>query len=542
MTAALTFADNRLMAILQIPCVSCRAVTSAEEGVSAVSCATCGIALPAPDARAWRLMRGGGTFGPYNVAELAAYIAEGRILAADNIWHDGAQVRITVAQLPSLAAGPARPAPAPVPPQPVGLAKAEPVPAQPQPEPQPVSFAAPAQPGYPPQPHAAPGGGKAGLHVKRAFNWDLRSLPVEPDEEAILLANGVDEADARRYLVWRRSVLLVVVIPTLLSALLATLGTVTTDLSGLSGVGILLEVARLAALFVLPLTAWLAAKAWDRHRKSRTILLRGWLVGFLTPLVLALIPYSWRVDLSGAGNNINMINQVSAILGFVGAIAVYVTLMPAVLSLIPGVLRACLRIKALIPESMLPGLFLVAATPLYILLFLVIFTTVNQLVGNFLLILGIVALVGAPMLYLFNARTFTRPLRTDEEVAKIGSVQKTVLVVMGIGLALIVVYAFTATIMIPGQGGVFRQMQLLGFDSTSSVLQIWKPTVIQFPIEYIVRSLFTTVLVADLFMMMNLQLWQHTREFQNSPDAASYDRLMNEIEEAGGTPQGAPAA
>ena len=74
--------------------------------------------------------------------------------------------------------------------------------------------------------------------------------------------------------------------------------------------------------------------------------------------------------------------------------------MPAVLSLLPGVLRGCLRIKALIPESILPGLFLVAATPLYILLFLVIFTTVNQVIGDLLLVLGILALLGAPMLYL----------------------------------------------------------------------------------------------------------------------------------------------
>jgi hypothetical protein len=387
--------------------------------------------------------------------------------------------------------------------------------------------------------YAAPqGNNKAGLHLRRSFNWNLRSLPVEPDEEARLIANGVDEADARRYLVWRRSVLLVVAIPTLVSALLATLGTLTTDMSSMSGIGILLEFVRLGGLFVLPLTAWLAARAWDNHRRSRTILVRGWLVAFIIPLVLALIPYSWRVDLTGG--DANQISAANALLGFVGAVSVYVTLMPAVLSLLPGVLRGCLRIKALLPESILPGLFLVAATPLYVLLFLVIFTTVNQVIGDVLLILGIVALLGAPMLYLFNARTFIRPLRTEEERARVGAIQKMVLTVIGIGLGLIVVYAFTHEVVIPGQMGV-RRMALLGFDSTGSLLQIWKPDVIQFPIEYIVRSLFTTVLVADLFMLMNLQLWKHTKEFQASPDAASYDRLMVEIEEAGGAPQ-QPAA
>ena len=339
----------------------------------------------------------------------------------------------------------------------------------------------------------------------------------------------------RQTLVWRRSVLLVVAIPTLVSALLATLGTLTTDMSGLSGTGVLLEMARLGALFVLPLTAWLAARAWDNHRRSRTILLRGWLVAFLTPLFLALIPFGWRIDLSRAGGDTNMIAQANNLLGLIGAISVYVTLMPAVLSLIPGVLRGCLRIKALIPESILPGLFLVAATPLYVLLFLVIFTTVNQVAGNLFLIFGVLALLGSPLLYLINARTFTRPLRTPEEIAKIGTIQQQAKVILSIGLALIAVYGFTAELF---------GKSLVGTSEMTSVMRPWSPSLIQFPIEYIVRSLFTTVLVADLFMLMNLQLWRHTKDFQASPDAASYDRLMVEIEEAGGAPQApvAPAA
>ena len=130
---------------------------------------------------------------------------------------------------------------------------------------------------------------------------------------------------------------------------------------------------------------------------------------------------------------------------------------------------------------------------------------------------------------------------SGEEVARIGTIQKTVLTVIGIGLGLIAIYGFTHTIPIPSQTGGIRQLSLLGFESGSSVLQIWKPDVIQFPIEFVVRSLFTTVLVADLFMLMNLQLWKHTKEFQASPEAASYDRLMTEIEEAGGAPQPQPA-
>lgn len=552
------------MATIMIPCLACRAGTPAEDDASSVSCATCGTALPPPGQAAWLMTRSGSDqYGPYTLAQLADYIAERRILPNDGIWYQGASVRLNAHQLPpfgAMAPAPAVPAaasaadavptgpvpapqpvaqagPAPVEPAAAAVAPVAPAPAEPAsaavPAPALAQAPAPAPPVYAAAPVyvAAQNNNKAGLHVKRAFSWNLRAIPVEPDEDAVLIANGVDEVDARRYLVWRRSVLLVVAVPTLISALLATLGTVTTDMSAFSGTGILLEILRLAALFVLPLTAWLAARVWDQHRRSRTILLRGWLVGFLTPLFLALIPFSWRIDLSGAGGDANMITQANNLLGFIGAISVYVTLMPAVLSLIPGVLRGCLRIKALIPQSILPGLFLVAATPLYILLFLVIFTTVNQVAGNLLLILGVLALLGAPLLYLINARTFTRPLHTDDEVARIGTIQQTVLVVVGIGVALIVTYAFTAE--------VFGK-SLIGTSELTSIMRPWSPSLIQFPIEYLVRSMFTTVLVADLFMLMNLQLWKHTKEFQTSPEAASYDRLMSEIEEAGGAPQAQP--
>jgi hypothetical protein len=346
----------------------------------------------------------------------------------------------------------------------------------------------------------------------------------------MLLGNGVDEEDARRYLVWRRSVLLVVAVATLIPALLKTIEVATTEYSGMTALGTLLTIASVLPIYAIPLTSWLAARAWDQHRRSRSILLRGWLFAFLTPLFLALFPITWRVDMSQLDTA--TVASLSALASFAYAAVVYITLMPAVLALIPGVLRACLRIKALIPESILPGLFLVAATPLYVLLFLVIFTTVNQVAGNGLLILGVLALTGAPLLYLANGRLFTRPLRSEEEVAKIGSVQTLVLVVMAVGVALLALYAFTTEIF---------GKSLIGTSEATSLMRPWSPSLFQFPIEYFVRSLFTTVLVADMFMLMNLSLWRHSREFQSSAEAASYDRLMVEIEEAGGAPQPAAA-
>lgn len=515
------------MTIVQIPCLSCRVGTPVDDAAAAVSCAACGASLPAPAARAWMLLRGGSQpFGPYAIAEVARFLAEGRLQPSDEIWHEGAAVRLALHRLPASTLPQEQSAPEP--------------PAQPQPQPEPIAggvATAPATPQAQPDPaafqpapavaHQGPSAGaRIRLHFVRSLSWNLRSLAVQPDEEARLIANGVDEADARRYLVWRRSVLLVVALPMLVSALLATIGWGGRDRSSLSDLGGLLEIVQLAALYALPVTAWLAAWTWDRHRRSRNILLRGWLIAFLTPLILALIPFAWRFDLSNADpmqDPTQVANMMSGF-GLIGAIVAYVTLMPAVLSLIPGVLRGCLRIKALIPESILPGLFLIAAAPLYILFFLVIFTTINQVAGNLVLILAVLAFLMAPLLYLFNAGTFTRPLRTPEDIAKVGQVQTTAMVILGIGLGLLVVYAFTATIF---------GKSLVGMDEATSLMRPWSPSLFQLPLEYFVRSLFTTVLVADLFMQMNLSLWRHTQAFQASPEAQSYDRLMTEIEEAG---------
>ena len=99
------------MTIVQIPCLSCRAGTPADDEAAAVACAACGAPLPAPAARAWMLLRGGSQpFGPYAIAEVARFLAEGRLQLSDEIWHEGATVRLALHRLPAvdLAAGPIR--------------------------------------------------------------------------------------------------------------------------------------------------------------------------------------------------------------------------------------------------------------------------------------------------------------------------------------------------------------------------------------------------------------------------------------------------
>jgi hypothetical protein len=563
---------------IAIPCLRCRATAHADENAQSLACPSCGLAMPPPGAAAWLVSRAGGQpFGPYTAAQLAGHVSTRMVQPTDNVWHEGAPGWVAVSELSALtAAAPAQPPQAPQPPQPAAAAGqppgsaygGQPQAGQPYGQPaagqpyggqpaagQPYGGAPYAgqpqggqpyagQPGYAdpygpygPGPYGgapAMSGGGINLHLKRAFDWNLRHLQVDPQEEARLAARNIHDENARRYLVWRRSVLLVITVPMAVISVLAMIDLFTNLYNNgraLSALGVIYAILRTALVFVLPVTTFMAARVWDDQRKSRRILLIGWLITLAGPLLLALLPFTWMINTAGV--NASQIAQLNSSLALLGAMQAYVTLMPVVLSLIPGVLRGCLRIKALLPQAILPGLFLVAATPLYVLLFMVIFTTVNQVIGNFVLVLGVLALAGSAVVYLFYTGTFMRPLRSEEEFAKIGTAQLNSTIVMTIGIVLLLLWALTVEIAVPGPDGV-RMKGLVGTSELTSIMRPWDPQLLQFPLEYIGRSLFTTVVVADLFMLMNVAMWRNSKVIEGTPEGQNYDRIMANIEEAGG--------
>jgi hypothetical protein len=206
--------------------------------------------------------------------------------------------------------------------------------------------------------------------------------------------------------------------------------------------------------------------------------------------------------------------------GLLGGLAYFVTFTPTVLSLIPGVLRSCTRVKALLPESIIAGWFLLAGVPLYALLLLVTFITINQLAGNALLILGVLLFMGAPLTFLFGANLFIRPLTEAREFWKIRIIQIIYSATAGLAVLLLIVYLFT---------GTFFGRTIMGFSSDRAFFLPWK--LIQFYIEFMGRSLFTSTLFADLLLWMNFSVWHHLREFGQSDEAKKYDQLMGEFGE-----------
>ena len=271
------------------------------------------------------------------------------------------------------------------------------------------------------------------------------------------------------------------------------------------------------SLYALPLAALAVACCWTRLKLSFQFLLVGFLIAFFVPMLVALCPWSWW----GEPEQKVMFDQDPALYlqllleGLLEGAQQMVVLLPTVLSLVPGVQRACLRVKTLVPESMLPGWFLVAAAPFYALFLLVIFIAINQITSEPLLLISMLLLAGAPFIYVF-----ARPLMSEADFLRMRRVQQVVSGVTALAGLLLVVY------LAPQQ---YFGIHLVGLDVKTSLLG--PLDLIGFFLEVIGRSLFMTVLGADLFMRMNLSTWQHHRTLAGSSAAEGYDRVMGAMEQ-----------
>jgi hypothetical protein len=187
------------------------------------------------------------------------------------------------------------------------------------------------------------------LHLRRALFWDLQLTEVTERERAKLLAAGASQGPLLRYAVWRRSVLFVVVVPTLLAALLATTDTFSQDRQGLSLIGRVLTLASTLVIWALPVTAFLALRSWASLRRSHREVIAGWFVAFLPPFLIALVPLGWWFEITGSPEERADRRQELAVLDVLNGLYVTFTLLPTALAVLPGLVRACLRVKRLLP-------------------------------------------------------------------------------------------------------------------------------------------------------------------------------------------------
>ena len=400
--------------------------------------------------------------------------------------------------------------------------------------------------------------------VKTAFNSNLSTVAVSERDQAALAAKGIAQPTLQRYVIWRRATVLMVVVATLLSAGVSTYETYTDDedepgvietvTAGFMAklqeavpaaaafvkeatpdeedaageeptklVGQIIDDIHLASLYALPAAALLALFLGNRLRASYRVLVAGFLFSFFMPIVLALCPWSWwgyaepQLTL-GADPGKFILNEAESVLEAFSTIAL---LLPAVLSLVPGVVKGCLRVKTLLPQSLLPGWLIVMAAPLYGLFLLAIFVALDQFIAQPFILAGFGLVTASSLVYAAWPGAFTHPLLVPEDYRRMKNVQRVVGLLTAVGGLLLLGYIVTREVM-----GV----HLLGTDPKTSVMRPIE--VVEYLLEIISRSMFVTALSADLFLRANLTSWKQQRALAASPAAAEYDSTMEAMEGA----------
>lgn len=373
------------------------------------------------------------------------------------------------------------------------------------------------------------------FHVHRAFCWDLRTLSVLPNDQTQLVQHGVTDPTLQRYLCWRRSVLIISCAPVILLSLVGTIDLVGGDNSDFSGIGRLWLALNVLLLFAMPIAVIASLLQWSRLKQSRQLIGWGWIISFLGPILLCLLPGTWLIRLEAVTAQDRHAAEELTRYGFATLVFVSLSLYLPVfmISIAFGVQRACLRLKTLLPESTLPGLLLAIFSPGISLVLLPFFVFGAQIAIHPFLLIGMVLVMGAPLVYLVRSEWFTRPLMNEGDFANAMRTQGLSRTMLLSGIALMLLYAWFKIWDFPQalveSGEIFKKLNgksVLGLTEQGSFFQPWDWKLIRLLVlEPYGRSLFTTILVADWIIKVNMRLWTYNRQVTQSSQAERLDSI-----------------
>ena len=400
-----------------------------------------------------------------------------------------------------------------------------------------------------------PASASPALHLRRAFGWNLGRMAPTAGEAEALAAAGVADPVVQRYAAWRRSLLLVAAVPMLVAAVLAVLDTVGDGFGEETPLGVALDFAWLLAAATLPVACLSGVKRWKQPGAASALLRTGWMAAFLIPFVRALIP----ADLL---NHVHDLPAIPAALGdeaaayaakiqelgdmalsFVLAGGEYLLLLPAVLSLIPGAMNGCLRIKSALPAAQLPGWLLVCAAPVFLLFWLVILVIANEAAQSPLLLFGVLLWAGGPIVYSLRGRVFVQSQISEQDAAKIARVKRVVGLVSLAGVAMMVAFVMTQKVAGLHVVGFDRESAMStkldelsdsddefslddvkeAYATSTSLAYAGDMSSYRFVVDFLAKLLLTTAVFADLVLRATLAAWRNDRELRARAEASAYD-------------------
>lgn len=386
-------------------------------------------------------------------------------------------------------------------------------------------------------------------HLKRAFGWNLGRVVPSPSELARLEAAGVKDPAAQRYAAWRRSLLLVALVPTLAVLLLHAADQAEEGLGALAPLGVAMEGAWWVAALALATGGLVGVRAWTRPGAGACLLRCGWIGAFLFPIVYAILPDGavYGVDTHASTTSVDPEARlevlVELVLNVLRSSGPILLLLPGVMSVIPGAVNGCLRIKSLLPAAQLPGWLLVSAAPMFLLLWFVLLVLVNQPLQSPLFVAGVVLWAGSPIVFTLRNRIFVQSQLSDADAGRIAGVKRQVALLAVGGLALVVVALFTAKV---------AGLSLVGFEEEAAVatrlaeleeaddehlleglgdalhssksfayaldLSSW-----QLLVDVLAKLLLATAVFADFVLRATLAAWGNDRALRSRAEASAFD-------------------
>ncbi len=385
-------------------------------------------------------------------------------------------------------------------------------------------------------------------HLRRAFGWNLGRVQPSRAESDALEAAGVTDPVVQRYAAWRRSLMRVAIVPTLLVLGLALVGAIEDGLEELSAVGVALECAWMLAMAGLAVACVQGIRAWRRPGAASTLLAVAWAVAFLVPIAYALLPagvvFTVHATSAGGGAVTDRLGSLLDVaLELVLSGGAFLTLLPAVLSVIPGAVNGCLRIKSLLPAAQLPGWLLVCAAPVFLLFWLVILVVANRAFQSPLLVCGILLWAGSPIWYALRGPVFVRSQITDQDASRIGRVKRVVGLLSLAGVALILVFASTSKVAgltvvgMDPHAAVSNRLEELAdasttmdveavrevLDHSTSIVYAYDLSSYQLVVDFLAKLLLVTAVFADLVLRATLVAWRNDRTLRGRAEASGYD-------------------
>jgi hypothetical protein len=359
-----------------------------------------------------------------------------------------------------------------------------------------------------------------GSHINRAFMCQIRYAEPTPKESNVLDKQHVDTHEAlRSYYVWRRSTLMVA-IPFIFIGMIFGLMDLFHQLRDAHDANIYNGFGKLLILIQNIDSVFLFAGVvagyvwWPQFKKSIQAVRIAFLVSFVLPLIPALFP----LELSLNRQTVITLDEANYDLfglKVVLSLSYMLSLLPVIISFPGGLLRAALRIRWLLPESMLSGWILVISAPFYSLLLCITLIIVLQVAGNILLFFGTVMVVLAPWVYVIRGRVFVH-LWTEEKKKQVLLAQRISGIVTLVGYVLIIIFAFTGNVSGVGFVGKTKSStdgdDRYDDDSTSSndgtTYLLNYTQAFRIFIETIGRLFITTLMFCDALLRMNLESWQ----------------------------------